>query len=45
LQIWPVLIIWLALTPIEVIRIRREERVLKETFGEQYTQYRSRTWL
>jgi protein-S-isoprenylcysteine O-methyltransferase Ste14 len=44
LQIWPILVLWLALTPIQVARIRREERVLRAAFGEQYEHYRSRTW-
>jgi protein-S-isoprenylcysteine O-methyltransferase Ste14 len=44
LQVWPVLLGWMALTPIEVVRARREERVLAEAFGTDYAAYRSRTW-
>jgi protein-S-isoprenylcysteine O-methyltransferase Ste14 len=44
LQVWPALIIWVVLMLIQVIRVRREERVLAETFGAEYTVYRSRTW-
>ena len=44
LQIWPILAAWLALTPIEVVRARREERVLAEAFGSEYQAYRRQTW-
>ena len=44
LQGWPALIIWVVVILIQVGRIRREERVLAETFGEEYMAYRSRTW-
>ena len=44
LQIWPILVAWLALTPIEFIRARREDRVLARAFGSAYDEYRSRTW-
>ena len=45
LQIWPVLAAWLALLPLEVVRARRESRLLRERFGESYERYRMRTWL
>ncbi len=45
LQVWPILVAWLALTPIEVVRARREDRVLADAFGAEYADYRSRTWL
>jgi protein-S-isoprenylcysteine O-methyltransferase Ste14 len=45
LQIWPILVFWLALTPIEVLRARREERVLADAFGARYAAYRAKTWL
>jgi len=40
---------WLALAliilvPIQIIRARREARVLEEKFGEKYREYRRRTW-
>jgi protein-S-isoprenylcysteine O-methyltransferase Ste14 len=44
LQGWAALIIWALVLLIQVARIRREERVLAETFGEEYTAYRERTW-
>lgn len=30
---------------VEVVRLRREEHVLEQAFGEQYSQYKARTWL
>jgi protein-S-isoprenylcysteine O-methyltransferase Ste14 len=44
LQVWPVLAAWLALTPIELVRARREDRVLADAFGAEYAAYRSHTW-
>jgi protein-S-isoprenylcysteine O-methyltransferase Ste14 len=44
LQGWSALIIWVLVILIQVGRARREERILAETFGEEYTSYRSRTW-
>jgi protein-S-isoprenylcysteine O-methyltransferase Ste14 len=44
LQGWFALIIWLVVILIQVRRLRREERLLAEKFGEEYTAYRSRTW-
>jgi protein-S-isoprenylcysteine O-methyltransferase Ste14 len=44
LQGWPGLIIWIIVILIQAARLRREERVLAETFGEEYAAYRSRTW-
>ena len=44
LQSWPILAAWLALTPIEVLRARREEQLLTEAFGAEYVSYRRRTW-
>jgi protein-S-isoprenylcysteine O-methyltransferase Ste14 len=45
LQVWPILVAWLALTPLEVVRARREDRVLADAFGSAYAAYRSKTWL
>ena len=45
LQVWPILVAWLALTPIEVMRARREDRVLSDAFGPAYAAYRCKTWL
>jgi protein-S-isoprenylcysteine O-methyltransferase Ste14 len=44
LQGWFALIIWSVVILIQVRRARREEHVLEEMFGEEYTSYRSRTW-
>ena len=44
LQIWPILAFWLTLTPIEVVRARREDRVLAQAFGPDYEAYRTKTW-
>jgi protein-S-isoprenylcysteine O-methyltransferase Ste14 len=44
LQGWAALIIWAVVILIQVVRVRREERVLADTFGEEYTAYRRRTW-
>jgi len=44
LQGWSALIIWVVVLLIQVVRLRREERVLAETFGAEYTTYRSKTW-
>ncbi|HKQ50728.1 MAG TPA: methyltransferase, partial [Pyrinomonadaceae bacterium] len=45
LQIWPILAAWLLLLPVEVVRARRETRLLRATFGERYESYRKGTWL
>jgi protein-S-isoprenylcysteine O-methyltransferase Ste14 len=44
LQIWPLLVAWLAMTPIQLLRIRKEEKVLAGAFGLAYEDYRARTW-
>jgi protein-S-isoprenylcysteine O-methyltransferase Ste14 len=44
LQGWFALIIWVIVILIQVGRARREERVLVDMFGEEYTTYRSKTW-
>ena len=44
LQGWAAIIIWVAVLLIQVARIRREEHVLADAFGEKYVAYRSRTW-
>jgi protein-S-isoprenylcysteine O-methyltransferase Ste14 len=41
----PVLELFLVIIiPIQIIRARREARVLEAKFGEPYRQYRDRTW-
>jgi protein-S-isoprenylcysteine O-methyltransferase Ste14 len=44
LQGWAAIIIWAVVILIQVMRVRREERVLADTFGEEYAAYRRRTW-
>jgi protein-S-isoprenylcysteine O-methyltransferase Ste14 len=44
LQVWPALLIWLAMVMVDIRRAKREESVLAEAFGSAYTAYRSRTW-
>jgi protein-S-isoprenylcysteine O-methyltransferase Ste14 len=44
LQGWPALVIWAIVILIQIARLRREEQVLAETFGSEYTAYRSTTW-
>jgi protein-S-isoprenylcysteine O-methyltransferase Ste14 len=42
---WQALVIWAILIPVQVLRARREERVLAEAFGAEYEMYRRSTWL
>lgn len=44
LQGWGALVIWAVLVPVQVVRARREERVLAEAFGDEYASYRRQTW-
>ena len=44
LQGWSALIIWVVVILIQIYRARREERVLEERFGTEYTTYRNMTW-
>ena len=41
---WSALIVWVIVILIQVVRLRREERVLADTFSDEYTAYRNRTW-
>ena len=46
LQKWVVLgISILLMLPLQLVRIRRENRVLEASFGQAYRDYRSKTWL
>ncbi len=38
------LAVFLVIVPMQVIRARREERVLEERFGEEYRAYKRNTW-
>jgi protein-S-isoprenylcysteine O-methyltransferase Ste14 len=35
---------FVVVVPVQLARIRRERKVLSETFGERYEQYRRQTW-
>jgi protein-S-isoprenylcysteine O-methyltransferase Ste14 len=39
------LLLMLALVPMQIIRARAEEKVLTEKFGDAYRTYKSKTWL
>jgi protein-S-isoprenylcysteine O-methyltransferase Ste14 len=41
---WGPLAVALVIVPLQVVRARREERVLAEAFGEEYERYKSKTW-
>jgi protein-S-isoprenylcysteine O-methyltransferase Ste14 len=41
---WGPLVVALVIVPMQVMRARREERVLAEAFGEEYERYKSKTW-
>jgi protein-S-isoprenylcysteine O-methyltransferase Ste14 len=38
------LVVMILIIPIQVLRARNEARVLEEKFGEEYRDYRRRTW-
>ena len=38
------LLVAVALVPMQVARARREEQVLREAFGEEYVRYKAGTW-
>jgi protein-S-isoprenylcysteine O-methyltransferase Ste14 len=40
----PALVVWALVIAIQVVRARREERVLADAFGADYTAYRDSTW-
>jgi protein-S-isoprenylcysteine O-methyltransferase Ste14 len=44
LQIWPLIVLALLMTPMQIMRVRKEERVLAEAFGPAYAEYRKQTW-
>jgi protein-S-isoprenylcysteine O-methyltransferase Ste14 len=39
--LWPVLLV---IIPMQIVRARREARVLEASFGDSYREYRNRTW-
>lgn len=44
LQVWLIVVLWLAMLPLQIIRARKERRILRASFGEQYEEYCRRTW-
>ena len=43
-SVWGPLVVALVIVPLQIVRARREERVLAGAFGEEYARYKSRTW-
>jgi protein-S-isoprenylcysteine O-methyltransferase Ste14 len=43
-SVWGPLAVALVIVPLQVVRARREERVLAEAFGEEYERYKNKTW-
>jgi protein-S-isoprenylcysteine O-methyltransferase Ste14 len=41
---WPLLLL-VVVIPLQIARARREEAILRATFGAEYDRYRARTWL
>jgi protein-S-isoprenylcysteine O-methyltransferase Ste14 len=41
---WIAALCFLLIYFVEVVRLRKEERLLAMTFGEEYQRYRARTW-
>jgi protein-S-isoprenylcysteine O-methyltransferase Ste14 len=41
---WPLLLLLLIVIPMQIVRARREARVLEATFGDEYRRYRQQTW-
>jgi protein-S-isoprenylcysteine O-methyltransferase Ste14 len=38
------LLIWVPLIPMQIARVRKEEQVLEAKFGDEYREYKRRTW-
>jgi protein-S-isoprenylcysteine O-methyltransferase Ste14 len=42
-QWWPMLLM-VVLVPLQIVRARREAKILRAAFGAEYARYRARTW-
>lgn len=42
---WVLLACFVAVYSIEIVRLKKEERVLEQTFGDEYRRYRAQTWI
>ena len=40
----PALVYFALFIPTQIVRARKEERVLEQAFGDEYRRYRARTW-
>lgn len=38
------LLLFVVLIPLQIVRMRKEEKVLAEKFGEDYQRYKAKTW-
>jgi protein-S-isoprenylcysteine O-methyltransferase Ste14 len=41
---WEILLLVAVLVPLQMVRARREARVLAAAFGEEYARYKAGTW-
>jgi protein-S-isoprenylcysteine O-methyltransferase Ste14 len=46
LMLWKIFMVGIAAlaVPVQIVRARREAKVLEEKFGDEYREYRKRTW-
>jgi len=42
---WIPALLFLLIYPLQILRARKEEKVLEEAFGEEYGRYKASTWL
>jgi protein-S-isoprenylcysteine O-methyltransferase Ste14 len=41
---WRLLLLLIVIVPLQIMRARREEVVLRAAFGDKYDRYRAQTW-